>query len=63
MNKEDVIKGQYVKHIKSGGVYWVVCLATHSETQEELVVYRKDKSGETWVRPLNMFIDGRFELI
>jgi hypothetical protein len=28
-------------------------MATHSETQEEMVVYSHD--GKTWVRPLSMW--------
>ena len=45
--------GQY-RHFK-GGVYQVVGVARHSETGEELVVYRHD--GTLWVRPLGMFFD------
>lgn len=54
------------KHYK-GNVYEVIGVARHSETQEELVVYKAgyQKEGENlWVRPLKMFeesllIDGR----
>ncbi|NHC04975.1 DUF1653 domain-containing protein [Acinetobacter sp. 187] len=64
-------KGIY-KHYK-GQLYQVFSVATHSETEEKLVVYQclyGDYS--TWVRPLSMFketvhIEGkdlpRFELI
>ena len=43
------------EHFK-GKRYEVIGVARHSETQEEMVVYRKlydDKS--LWVRPLSMF--------
>ena len=64
------------KHYK-GNLYEVIGVAHHSETLEEMVVYRalyKSQLGENslWVRPLKMFIEyvenngekvKRFELI
>lgn len=46
--------GGLYRHFK-GGVYEVICEAKHSETGEEMVVYRNTESGETWVRPKEMF--------
>jgi hypothetical protein len=43
------------RHFK-GGIYEVVGLARHSETEEELVVYRSP-AGELWVRPKAMFLE------
>ncbi|MEG0381175.1 MAG: DUF1653 domain-containing protein [Kurthia sp.] len=43
----------FYQHYK-GGLYYVEGIATHSETQKELVVYR-DVTGELWVRPLEMW--------
>ncbi len=72
----DVKVGKY-KHYK-GKMYEVIGVARHSETLEELVVYRalyhSDEWGDNalWVRPKEMFlemveIDGkkvpRFEFI
>ena len=47
------------KHYK-GNLYEVICMAHHSETLEEMVVYKalyKTKFGESsvWVRPAKMF--------
>ena len=55
--------GRY-RHYK-GNDYEVIGVARHSETEEELVVYRKlYGDGSLWVRPLAMFtekvlVDGR----
>lgn len=53
--------GTQWKHKKTGGIYTIISIAIHSETKENLIVY-SDETG-TWARPLNMFFDGRFELI
>ena len=46
--------GRY-RHYK-GNDYQVVGIARHSETEEEMVVYRKlYGDGSLWVRPLAMF--------
>ncbi|MCC6369816.1 MAG: DUF1653 domain-containing protein [Bacteroidia bacterium] len=47
------------QHYK-GNIYEVIGIARHSETLEELVVYKAtyQKEGENlWVRPLAMFIE------
>lgn len=51
-------KGLY-KHYK-GNLYEVLCVALHSDTLEEMVVYKATylPEGENlWVRPLNMFLE------
>lgn len=64
---ELVIGGRY-RHFK-GGEYIVIALARHSETLEEMVVYRSaEDESAVWVRPKTMFSerkDGkpRFELL
>ena len=46
--------GRY-RHYK-GNEYTVIGVAKHSETQEELVVYRQEYGDHSlWVRPLAMF--------
>ena len=58
-----VIPGRY-RHFK-GNEYTVVGTARHSESQDELVVYRQEYGDHSlWVRPLAMFteiveVDGR----
>ncbi|HIP27626.1 MAG TPA: DUF1653 domain-containing protein [Sulfurovum sp.] len=48
--------GKY-RHYK-GKEYEVLMLATHSETEEEMVVYRMMYGEESvWVRPYDMFIE------
>ena len=45
-------RGLY-KHYK-GGLYKVICMATHTETLEDMVVYKDDKEN-VWVRPATMW--------
>jgi hypothetical protein len=48
--------GRY-RHFK-GGEYEVLAVATHSETHEQLVVYRPLYGDhDWWVRPLGMFVE------
>ena len=47
-------KGRY-RHFK-GGLYEVLAVAKHSETEEELVIYRNVEHPEKiWARPLSMW--------
>lgn len=57
---QSIRKGHY-QHFK-GGVYEVIAVARHSETLEDLVVYRVVKSrkarrGSIWIRPRKMFLE------
>jgi len=48
--------GKY-QHYK-GGLYQVEGVATHSETEEKMVVYRPLYGEQAlWVRPLEMFLE------
>ncbi|WP_372777608.1 DUF1653 domain-containing protein [Litorivivens sp.] len=71
MSESELKTGRY-RHYK-GGEYQVLGVARHSETEEQLVVYRP-LYGERglWVRPLTMFtetierdglVQPRFELV
>ncbi len=52
----EVKLGRY-RHFK-GNEYEVVAIAKHSETLEEMVVYRAlYQDGGYWVRPVNMFLE------
>lgn len=46
--------GSRWKHYK-GGVYEVITLANHSETQEPLVIYKSIPFGSVYARPLSMW--------
>jgi len=49
--------GRRYRHYKSK-YYTVLGVAKHSETLEELVVYRAEYGdGEIWVRPYEMFLE------
>jgi len=43
------------RHYK-GAIYEVITIAIHSETEEELVIYRNDQ-GQTFARPREMFYE------
>lgn len=63
MNQAAIPTGKY-RHYK-GNEYEVIGIALHSETEQQLVVYRPlYGEGKLWVRPLDMFsekieIDGK----
>jgi hypothetical protein len=55
MNREIKIHGIY-KHFK-GDYYIVEDIATHSETKEKYVVYRRLYGDNSlWIRPYDMFL-------
>ena len=49
--------GQLYRHFK-GNIYRVITIATHSETGERLVIYKRDDSEDdkAYARPLEMFL-------
>lgn len=49
-------KGEVYKHFK-GSLYEVICVARHTETSEDLVVYQPFNNTQQrfWVRPLRMW--------
>jgi len=48
----------YYRNIKTGHDYYVMAIATHTETEETMVVYSSTGPGPTkvWVRPLSLFL-------
>jgi hypothetical protein len=44
------------RHYK-GGLYTLICVGRHSETEEWLVTYRSEAKGDYWVRPLAMWVE------
>ncbi|MDD6879171.1 MAG: DUF1653 domain-containing protein [bacterium] len=46
--------GTRYRHFK-GHIYEVIGIAKHSETLEELVIYKNIKTNDIWARPINMF--------
>lgn len=57
------VPGARYRHRK-GGEYLVTGVAQHTETGEEMVVYRSEADGNLYVRPRSMFEDeGRFKRI
>jgi cyclomaltodextrinase len=44
------------KHFK-GGIYEVIGMAKHSETLDDIVVYKHQGEDKLWVRPALMFIE------
>ena len=56
MEQNRIIKeGQVYKHFK-GTMHKIICVAKHSETQEDMVIYTHDDDNEIWARPLHMFL-------
>jgi len=46
--------GKIYKHYK-GNIYEVIAIAKHSETLENMVVYKSISTGDIWVRPAVMW--------
>jgi hypothetical protein len=51
-----MIKAGKYQHFK-GGQYEVIGIAKHSETLEDLVIYKEIPDGEFWARPEKMFLE------
>lgn len=53
----EILEGHYYRHFK-GNLYKVIGIATHTETEEKMVVYQAQygKYG-LFVRPYQMFIE------
>ena len=58
MNKPKV--GTYWTHKKTRRAYKVLYIGLWEETLEECVVYLSEDDNGCWIRPLEIFMDGRF---
>lgn len=62
MKTEPIKTGKYL-HYKTSRLYEVIGVALHSETEEEMVIYKAlyscDQFGDQqkWVRPKKMFVE------
>ena len=53
---EEIRKGRY-RHFK-GNEYEVIAVATHTETEEPLVIYKAlYGEGKVWARPVTMWLE------
>ncbi len=48
-------KGEFYRHFK-GNLYEVLAIAKHTETMEDMVVYKEVDGEVTYARPLEMFV-------
>lgn len=48
-------QGEIYKHFK-GNLYEVLAIAKHTETMEDMVVYKEAEGENVYVRPLSMFV-------
>lgn len=55
MEYKKPIKGEIYKHFK-GNLYEILAIAKHTETMEEMVVYKEVEGEATYARPLEMFV-------
>ena len=49
------LPGEIYTHYK-GGTYKILCLSTHTETKENLVIYKSLNFGSIHARPLEIFM-------
>lgn len=52
--------GEKVQHVKTGGLYQIVCLAKIEATLEDAYVYQALRNMTFWIRPQAEMLDGRF---
>lgn len=54
MIKTEAVIGNKYRHYK-GGLYKVINIAIHTETDEALVIYQGLDTNKVWARPKEMF--------
>jgi hypothetical protein len=61
---EPIRSGQLWRHTKTGWNYRIVCLGLNEADQVPVVCYQATHGvGPVWVRPMDEFLDGRFERV
>lgn len=62
---EELQPGQHYRHVKSGKVVMPVGIALEEASGRKVVVYVEASPlrDNVWTRPLDQFMDGRFELV
>lgn len=65
MRLEELQPGQHYRHVNSGNVIMPVRIALEEASGRKVVVYvEKGKLNDiVWTRPMEQFMDGRFELV
>lgn len=51
---QEISIGKKYRHYK-GNFYEIIALAKHSETLDEMIIYKSLKDGAVWVRPKSMW--------
>lgn len=60
IQQAEFLPGQKVQHVKTGGLYQIICLAKIEATLEDAYVYQALSNMTYWVRPKTEMLDGRF---
>ena len=53
---QKIEKQRLYRHYK-GNIYKIIDFAKHSETLEDMIIYKSVKTEEVWVRPYKMWND------
>lgn len=53
---QEISIGKKYRHYK-GNLYQIIALAKHSETLDEMIIYKSLKDGAVWARPKSMWND------
>ena len=51
---QEISIGKKYRHYK-GNLYQIIALAKHSETLDEMIIYKSLKDGAVWARPKSMW--------
>lgn len=51
---QEISIGKKYRHYK-GNLYEIIALAKHSETLDEMIIYKSLKDGAVWARPKSMW--------